>query len=151
MGCASRLGAQEYGEWSYPFPLERNNGCHRVATPFSVENPWDHAHEAVDFACQSGTPVLAVYGGEVMDVSYADVAGERRGRVTLELEGSSLRVEYINLSDVIVSQGEVVDQGDEIGVSATGLHLAVWDEQLVRYIDPADFLILPVPDELLSE
>lgn len=137
--------------WSYPFPLDRDNGCHRVATPFSVENPWDHAHEAVDFACQSGTPVLAVLSGEVTDVSYVEVAGERRGRVVLKLEGFALHVKYLNLIEVMVGQGDWVEQGGQIGSSATGLHLGVWDELAGRSVDPADFLDLPVPEELLSE
>jgi murein DD-endopeptidase MepM/ murein hydrolase activator NlpD len=140
-----------HGEgWVYPFPLERRNECYKVATPFSVENPWDHAHEAVDFACLPGTLVLAVQSGVIEEITFAEVLGERRTRISLTLNDALVRVEYLNLKQVEVQEGQTVGKGERLGFSATGLHLAVWDGERGTYVDPGKYLILPVPEENLE-
>jgi murein DD-endopeptidase MepM/ murein hydrolase activator NlpD len=149
--CSGGEQAQEGdGKWAYPFPLQRSNGCYRVATPFSVENPWDRAHEAVDFACLPSTPVYAVESGIVNKITHVDVSGTTRARVTLELDGFRLQVEYINLEREAVEPEQRVERGEQIGWTATGLHLAVWDVEMGQYVDPGGFLVLPIPEAVLE-
>ena len=137
-------------DWVYPFPLERYNGCYKVATPFSVENPWDHAHEAIDFACLLDTPVFAVQSGVIEEITFAEVLGEKRARISLTLDDALIRVEYLNLKEAAVQEGQWVGKGERLGLSATGLHLAVWDGAQGIYVDPAKYFILPVPEENLE-
>jgi murein DD-endopeptidase MepM/ murein hydrolase activator NlpD len=146
LSSACNSGRTNGEDWVYPFPLDRHNGCYKVATPFSVENPWDHAHEAVDFACLADTPVLAVQSGVVEEITFAEVLGEKRGRISLSLNDVLIRVEYLNLKQVEVQEGQTVSKGERLGLSATGLHLAVWDGTQGIYVDPAGYLILPVPE-----
>jgi len=146
--CISGTGIGE--DWAYPFPLERRNECYKVATPFSVENPWDHAHEAVDFACLVDTPVHAVQSGVIKEITFTEVLGEKRARISLTLNDTPIRVEYLNLKQVEVREGQTVDKGERLGLSATGLHLAVWDGAQGVHVDPAKYLILPVPEENLE-
>lgn len=112
-----------------------------------MANPWDWAHEAIDYACVAGTSVFAVQSGVVSGVEWVQVgaAGER-GRVELELEETALRVEYVNLGRVVVEEGQTVAKGDTLGFSALGLQVGVWDRQAGRYVDPAPFLALPATD-----
>jgi len=147
---ACNPGSMDGGNWTYPFPLIKSNACYKVATPFSVENPWDHAHEAVDFACLPETPVYAVQAGEIERIEYTDVLGEKRAQITLALKDSPLKVEYLNLKQVQVQQGQTVAKGEQLGLSATGLHIGVWDEDRDIYVDPAHYLELPVPEEILD-
>jgi murein DD-endopeptidase MepM/ murein hydrolase activator NlpD len=146
--CNSGTGSGE--DWAYPFPLERRNECYKVATPFSVENPWDHAHEAVDFACLPDTPVHAVQSGVIDEITFTEVLGEKRARISLTLNDALIRVEYLNLKQVEVREGQTVGKGERLGLSATGLHLAVWDGERGIYVDPAEYLILPVEEQNLE-
>jgi murein DD-endopeptidase MepM/ murein hydrolase activator NlpD len=130
-------------EWSLPFPDDSDNGCATISTPFSVENPWDWAHEGLDFACLADVPVYAVQSGRIVRVERVDIGGQDRFRVAIELDSAPLRVEYINLSHALVDEGDTVAAGEEIGLTALGLHLAVWDESQARYVDPGLYLSLP--------
>jgi murein DD-endopeptidase MepM/ murein hydrolase activator NlpD len=141
--CGGAHSPTEPSAWVLPFPLDSDNGCQVVATPYSVANPWDWAHDGLDFACVAGTPVLSVADGNVVSVESADVNGGPRSRIVVELRGSALRVEYINLSQASVVAGDEVSQGSEIGTTATGLHLSVWDREAERYVDPGVYLVLP--------
>ncbi|MDJ0508442.1 MAG: peptidoglycan DD-metalloendopeptidase family protein [Crocosphaera sp.] len=69
-------------------------------------------HNGTDFGAPLGTPVLAVYPGEV---SHADWAGGYGLMVTLRhLEGTQ-ESRYAHLSDIYVQPGEWVEQGTVIG------------------------------------
>nr|WP_241127998.1 M23 family metallopeptidase [Novosphingobium terrae] len=76
------------------------------------------AHAGVDLAARQGTPVVAASGGVV---SYA---GWMRGYgLLIEVDrGDGLATRYGHLSRVVVSRGQSVLQGQEIGaVGATGI------------------------------
>lgn len=141
--CGGAHSPTEPSAWVLPFPLDSANSCQVIATPYSVANPWDWAHEALDFACVAGTPVLSVADGIVVSVENTEVSGELRSRIVVELQGSALRVEYVNLSQASAVAGDEVSQGSVIGTTATGLHLSVWDGEAGRYVDPGVYLVLP--------
>lgn len=139
-GCdsASLQATTLPADWVWPFPAD--TACLRIVRPFSVENPWDHAHEAVDFGCPAGTPVLAAASGEVASVSQVQVGQEMRGRLALRLDAQTLRLEYLNLSAVLAEEGDHLEAGARLGDSALGLHLAVLDESSGEYVDPLIYL-----------
>jgi len=145
--CSPRGVSEEDAAWALPFPLDPGNGCQTVATPFSVANPWDWAHEAIDYACVAGTSVFAVQSGVVSGVEWVEVGtAGLRGRLDIELDGMPVRVEYVNLGRVVVEEGQTVAKGDTLGFSALGLQVGVWDREAGRYVDPAPFLALPATE-----
>ena len=150
LSSACSSGSTEGEDWVYPFPLIRSNACYKVATAFSVENPWDHAHEAIDFACLPDTPVFAVQAGVIEGIEYSEVLGEKRAQIKLALNDSHLRVEYLNLKQVQVKEGQKVSKGAQLGTSATGLHVAVWAGDRGIYVDPSLYMELPVPEAILE-
>jgi murein DD-endopeptidase MepM/ murein hydrolase activator NlpD len=150
LSSACDPGLTKEGDWAYPFPLIKSNACYKVATPFSVENPWDHAHEAVDFACLPDTPVYAVQVGVIERIEYTQVVGEARAQITLAIADTHLKVEYLNLKRADVQEGQTVAKGEQLGLSAIGLHVAVWDGERSIYVDPEKYLELPVPEEILE-
>jgi murein DD-endopeptidase MepM/ murein hydrolase activator NlpD len=150
LSSACSSGSVKGEDWAYPFPLVRSNECYKVATPFSVENPWDHAHEAIDFACLQETPVHAVQAGVIEKIIYTEVLGEKRAQITLALSDFPVRVEYLNLKQVEVQEGQAVVKGAQLGLTAIGLHFAVWEGEQGIYVDPTQYLTLPVPEEILK-
>jgi murein DD-endopeptidase MepM/ murein hydrolase activator NlpD len=75
-------------------------------------------HSGTDVGAPMGTPILAVYGGEV---SHADWSGGYGLMVVLRhLEGTQ-ESRYAHLSDIYVQPGEWVEQGTVIGrLGSTG-------------------------------
>jgi hypothetical protein len=146
--CACAAAAGDAGTpWVLPFDPDGPNGCATISTPFSVANPWDHAHEGLDFACIPGTTVLAVAQGSVTSVERVEVRGETRYRVFVSIADDAIRVEYVNLRALSVDLADDLRAGDPVGASALGLHIAVWSETEGRYIDPGQVLPLDaLPD-----
>jgi murein DD-endopeptidase MepM/ murein hydrolase activator NlpD len=129
-------------EWILPFALDDSNGCATIVTPYSVANPWDHAHEGLDFACEPGSEVLAVAEGEVSLLGQVEIRQETRYRVALTVEGGRWRVEYVNLAEAFALPGDRLQAGEPLGLSALGLHVAIWSEDEGRYVDPGRHLPL---------
>jgi murein DD-endopeptidase MepM/ murein hydrolase activator NlpD len=93
-------------------------------TSFAVEPPYGgyaHFHTGVDVLAGYGTPILAAAGGTVTAAGYADYFGLR-----VEITDSFGLVEiYAHMSQVTVSVGEAVQQGNKVGfVGSTGLSIA---------------------------
>lgn len=82
-------------------------------------------HAGTDLAAPIGTPVLAAYAGQV---AIADFLGGYGLTVTLDHTKGTQQTLYAHLSELFVKPGEVVKQGDVIGLSgstgnSTGPHL----------------------------
>ena len=89
---------------------------------------WASTHTGLDFAADTGTPVVAVANGTVRSADYAGAYGNR---IVLALEDGT-EIWYCHLSAFNVSVGESVTGGEQLGlVGATGnvtgphLHLEV--------------------------
>ena len=89
---------------------------------------WASTHTGLDFAADTGTPVVAVANGTIRS---ADYAGSYGNRIVLALEDGT-EIWYCHLSAFNVSVGESVTGGEQLGlVGATGnvtgphLHLEV--------------------------
>ena len=93
-----------------------------------------HHYNAVDIAASCGTPVVAAAEGLVVpDENFGDGHGSWNGGygqfVLIEHPfGTSIRTRYAHLSQILVSIGDYVKQGQEIGLmgqtgDATGCHV----------------------------
>ncbi len=91
------------------FSYQRTNPVTKQVTP----------HRAIDYAADTGTPVIATANGKV------SVAGSRGGLgITVELKHGSYLTQYAHLSRIAkeVKVGTEVKQGDVIGyVGSTGI------------------------------
>ena len=104
-------------------------------------------HQGTDLAAPEGTPVVAAFSGRV------EIAGwlGGYGLIVVISHGDTHETRYAHLSEVLVKPGQVVKQGNVIGlVGSTGmatgphLHFEIWQkmqEGLVA-IDPTPQLIL---------
>ena len=92
-------------------------------TSFKVEPPYAgylHFHTGVDILATYGTPIDAAAGGTVTAAGPADYFGIR-----VEVTDSYGLVEiYAHMSEVSVAVGQLVQQGDKVGlVGSTGLSI----------------------------
>ncbi|MGA8050476.1 MAG: M23 family metallopeptidase, partial [Burkholderiales bacterium] len=81
-------------------------------------------HEGIDFEVDSGTPVHAAAGGVVI---FAGLHPQYGNLVEID-HGDGLSTRYAHLSKILVTKGEIVLRGREVGRSgatgrATGPHL----------------------------
>ncbi len=99
-------------------------------------------HVGVDFACKTGTPIVAPNHGKVLFAGFLMQSG---GTIMIE-HGNGLHSIYYHLDETIVETGDMVEKGQEIGlVGSTGwwstgphLHFAM---MIGEYnIDPTDVL-----------
>ena len=88
-------------------------------------------HEGTDLAAAEGTPVVAAFSGRV------EIAGwlGGYGLIVVISHGDTHETRYAHLSEVLVKPGQVVKQGNVIGlVGSTGmatgphLHFEIWQK-----------------------
>ncbi len=118
---------------TYRPPGRMGNGNLRLLFPLSIPAPitslfgWrihpitgeSRFHSGVDLGAPLGTPVLAALAGRV---AIADWLGGYGLTVTLEHGDGKQETLYAHLSEIFVKPGEVVQQGEAIGlVGSTGL------------------------------
>ena len=98
-----------YARISSGFSYQRTNPVTKQVTP----------HRAIDYAADSGTPVIATADGKVI------TAGSKGGLgITVELKHGGYMTQYAHLSKITkdVKTGVTVTQGDVIGyVGSTGI------------------------------
>ncbi len=121
----------------------------RISTSFGlqryVNGRFSYRHRGVDIACPEGTEVKAAADGVV---SLADESFILHGKTIVLDHGQGVSSLYIHLSDIAVSVGQEVVQGEVIGrVGATGvatgphLHFAVYAHH--EAVDPFFWTDLP--------
>ncbi len=103
-------------------------------------------HTGLDFYGATGTPITAPADGVVVFAGPLDV----RGKVTVLDHGWGVYTGYYHQSEILVSEGDQVAAGDEIGlVGATGrvtgphLHFQVWVGGVP--VDPLEWLTNTFP------
>lgn len=121
------------GTWLWPLP----------DTPYANINTYSgHTHNAGDILISTGNRVVAVDGGTVIQVTYWDGRGYGQygpnelatyGNSVLIEQPNGYRVRYAHLSQLNVSEGQAIGQGQLIGLSgSTGnssgphLHLEIY-------------------------
>ena len=89
----------------------------------------DHSHSGLDIAAPYGTPIKAAASGTV---TYSGNAGDGFGNYVIISHGNGVTTVYAHCSQLLVSAGQTVSQGDIIAkVGSTGnstgnhLHLEV--------------------------
>lgn len=100
------------------------------------------AHNALDIANKTGTPIVAPADGVVLLV-YDEML--LSGKTILLGHGQDVTTSYIHLSDIAVKTGQQVKKGDKLGAigmtgRATGPHLhwtVMWKH---KRVDPQPFL-----------
>ena len=103
-------------------------------------------HAGVDLAAPEGTPVLAAKDGEVITAEYLGGYGLT---VMLRHENGTQETRYPHLSQILVSSGEQIKQGEVVGLvgstgNSTGPHLHFELRELTAQgwvlIDPNDLM-----------
>ncbi len=117
--------------WSGPFRVPVDHYI-RISSPFGTRRSYDGGpmtsyHEGTDFADPAGTPVYAPADGVVMVAEPLAV----RGNAVVIDHGWGVYSGLYHLSEIKVTPGQPVKQGDLIGLSgntglSTGAHLH-WD------------------------
>lgn len=141
----------------YAFPLERQEFL-LVTSPFGMrKDPVDttkqQMHKGIDIRADRDRLLATENGGKVTEVNEnAKVAGGKS--VTVEYarqDGSKLQVSYLHLDSVQVRIGDVLQAGQQLGVSgstgarSTGPHLhlgvkLIGQDGASRDLDPASYL-----------
>jgi murein DD-endopeptidase MepM/ murein hydrolase activator NlpD len=85
---------------------------------------WGTMHRGMDFSCSTGTNVLAAASGIVAEATYKS----DYGYTVLITHTNGTQTRYAHMSQLLVKTGDVVTQGDVVGLSgstgdSTGPHL----------------------------
>lgn len=104
----------------YPF-----NGTYQITQPFGRENAaiTGGKHTGTDWALPMRTPVLAITGGQVVNLGVS-----KSGAVFISILSGDLRHVYYHLDATSRNMNDRVKEGDQVGVSgntglSTGPHL----------------------------
>lgn len=118
-------------------------GQFKVSSPFGDKSGRDTAHNALDLAAPSGTPIPAIVGGKVTQV-YKNNKTAGNGITIMGSDGREYR--YIHMKNPPnLKVGDTVDSGMQIGQvgstgNSTGPHLDLRVAENGRYIDPMTVL-----------
>ncbi|NHN32048.1 M23 family metallopeptidase [Paenibacillus sp. S3N08] len=124
----SQSQAEFLGVSNYIIPVEG-----RLTTPYGytryVNGKFDSSHRALDLAAKEGTPIKATNDGIV---ALSDMLYLTGNSIYID-HGMGLFSQYAHMSELLVSAGDYVKQGDIIGlVGTTGfstgphLHFTFW-------------------------
>ncbi|MFZ5990091.1 MAG: M23 family metallopeptidase [Bacillota bacterium] len=98
-------------------------------------------HKGIDIEAQSGTPIKAASGGEVIEAGEEATFGKY---IKIRHERNVISL-YAHCSALLVKKGQSVDKGDVIArVGNTGvsqgphLHFEVWEDE--KHVDPLDYI-----------
>jgi Membrane proteins related to metalloendopeptidases len=86
-----------------------------------------HGNNGVELGCPIGTPVIASAGGKIVSAKSSGYNGGY-GKVIIIAHENNTQTLYAHLSRVDVNVGDIVQQGDIIGLTgntgkSTGPHL----------------------------
>jgi len=135
-------------EWSGSFHAPINS---TVSEAFGVRRTFNgklaSIHRGLDYHAKEGTPIRAANAGTVVlarDLFY-------EGNCVIIDHGQQFMTLYMHLSQIQVSEGEKVKEGQQIGLSggtgrATGPHLHVAARWQGAYLDPAQLWTLSLPN-----
>ena len=113
----------------------------RITSEFgSRESPTEGAstsHKGMDIGAASGSSIKAAAAGEVVISTYSYSAGN----YIMLNHGGGVYTVYMHCSQLLVSEGETVAQGQEIAkVGSTGPHLHFGIRVNGDYVNPAGFV-----------
>jgi murein DD-endopeptidase MepM/ murein hydrolase activator NlpD len=123
-------------------PVTQPFGCTDVAgEPYSATCATHRVHTGVDLGVPTGTPVLASKAGVAR--TFRSASGY--GWYVLLVHGDGVYTLYAHLSRILVSDGQVVGRGQEIGRSgstgfSTGPHLHFEVRRGQGFVGPCPYL-----------
>ena len=135
-------------EWSGSFrPPIQSTVSEGFGTRRTFNGKLASIHRGLDYHAAPGTPVMAANSGEVVlarELFY-------EGNCVIIDHGLGFMTLYMHLSRLEVSEGQRVEQGQQIGLSgstgrATGPHLHVAVRWQGAYLDPAQLWSLQLPE-----
>ena len=105
-------------------------------------NQW-RTHNGVDFVCEKGVAVVAIYDGTVTNVEATTLEG-----TVVEIDhGNGLVAIYKGLENVVLNKGDKVTLGQKIGEigsmmteSLDGYHLHLEMTLNGKFVNPMDYL-----------
>lgn len=106
----------------------------KITTPYGKPGKlWKTGyHVGADYAAPTGTPIVAVKDGKVLEAKNGVTWGPAYGIAAVIDHGNGLRAIYAHMSKILVKAGDTVKEGQQIGeVGSTGnstgphLHLEV--------------------------
>ena len=112
-----------------------------ITAPFAGEHPvTGFVHEGIAFMAEEGTTVLAAAKGKVLTAEFH----VQKGYYIVIAHEEGYSILYAHLKELKVSQGELVNQGDEIGTvgktgQATGAHLHLQLLKDGQPVNPEDY------------
>lgn len=112
-----------------------------ITSPFGPRtDPYTGYHEGVDIGASTGTPVRAMGNASVISAGWNGGYGNC---VVINL-GNGMQVYYGHLSEIDVSAGQTVNQGDVVGLvgstgNSTGPHLHFGVISGGDFVDPMGF------------
>lgn len=133
------VGTKTYGGGSYEgfVSTEGNdNWSWPTISPFVITSRykwrWGRQHQGIDISGTGhGSPIFAVNSGLVYKVNY-DSSQSSGLSITID-HGNGYVTQYMHLSKILVSQGQVIERGQRVGLmgntgasTGTHLHLGVW-------------------------
>lgn len=117
----------------------------KVTSDYGFRNhPLTHKwtlHNGIDIGAPTGTPIMAVYDGEVVTMSYTSSAGY----FVMVNHGSGLYSVYMHCSKFVAKVGQKVKQGDTIALvgstgSSTAPHLHFSVRLNGTYVNPGPYV-----------
>lgn len=138
----------------YSMPVKRDEFM-LVTSPFGMRmHPIDHVrkmHNGIDIKTNHDALLATENGGKVIGAGFDSKGGGNFVKLEYDREdGSKTQVTYCHLSEIKVKVGDVVNAGQQLGVSgstgkSTGDHLHLGVKQIsadgnARHIDPAAYL-----------
>lgn len=139
-GTTPAVTVQRYdgGKFKWPTPSTR------ITSPYGDKEDRSSAHKGVDIGAQkigvSGDPIYAAYGGTVVTSTYSSSAGN----YIMINHGDGLMTVYMHCSQLLVSPGQKVNQGDKIALmgttgNSTGVHLHFGVRLNGNYVNPMSY------------
>lgn len=95
----------------------------KITTPYGKPGKlWKTGyHVGADYAAPTGTPIVAVRDGKVLEAKNGTSWGAAYGISAVISHGNGIRAIYAHMSKVLVKAGDVVIEGQKIGeVGSTG-------------------------------
>lgn len=120
-------------------------GSSRITSGFGYRaQPTEGAstyHKGIDIGAPTGTPIVAAADGEVLTAQYTST----EGNYILISHGNSMYTIYMHCSKLLVSAGDEVKQGQEIGLVgstgiSTGSHLHFGVKKGNEYQNPLNYV-----------
>jgi murein DD-endopeptidase MepM/ murein hydrolase activator NlpD len=105
-------------------------------------------HSGLDLGVSEGTPIYAPGSGEVSSTGYNDSSGNYIEIVMKDGGSETVYVTYMHLSSIDVSSGQVLSEGQVIGLSgntgrSTGPHLHIQAVKGASVLNPLFLIKLP--------